>query len=147
LKLKWKIVVGVIVLAAIGGGIFGGIRYSKRGIVPVQTGRVVRQDLVATVTASGEIKPKNYINLACQWIVAYAREDVLNRKAFISMSLPKTILSKSGFLEPANILYSSRVLTWVSQQILNRSGGNCFVVASWTHPRYAPPTKTPPFEF
>jgi len=36
---------------------------NQRGIVTVQTGRVVRGDLTAVVTASGEIKPKNYINL------------------------------------------------------------------------------------
>ena len=55
MKLKWKIVIGVIVFAAIGGGTFAGIRYSKRGIVPVQTGRVMRQDLAAIVTASGRL--------------------------------------------------------------------------------------------
>jgi HlyD family secretion protein len=68
LKLKWKIVIGVIVFAAIGGGTFAGIRYSKRGIVPVQTGRVMRQDLAAIVTASGEIKPRNYVNIGANSI-------------------------------------------------------------------------------
>ena len=29
----------------------------------MQTGQVVRQDLTSLVTASGEIKPKNYINI------------------------------------------------------------------------------------
>ena len=33
------------------------------GIVTVQTGKVVRQDLASVVTASGEIKPRTYINL------------------------------------------------------------------------------------
>jgi HlyD family secretion protein len=33
--------------------------------VVVQTGRVTRQDLTALVTASGEIKPRNYINIGC----------------------------------------------------------------------------------
>jgi len=37
---------------------------NQRGIVSVQTGSVLRQDLTATVNASGEIKPKNYINLS-----------------------------------------------------------------------------------
>jgi len=45
------------------GGIFASIKMNQRGIVTVQTGRVVRGDLTAVVTASGEIKPKNYINL------------------------------------------------------------------------------------
>src|SRR5438445_12339485 len=52
----------------IGGGVFAGIRYSKRGIVSVQTGRVVRQDLTAVVTASGEIKPRNYVNIGANAI-------------------------------------------------------------------------------
>lgn len=68
MKLRWKIVLGIVMLAVIGGGVFGGIRYSKRGIVPVQTGRVVRQDLAAIVTASGEIKPRNYVNIGANAI-------------------------------------------------------------------------------
>ena len=63
MKRKWKvwlIVIGVVVLA---GGVIAGTNYSKRGIVEVQTGRSLRQDLSSIVTASGEIKPKNYINI------------------------------------------------------------------------------------
>ncbi len=58
---KILLTIGLVVLVT--GGVLASIRYNQRGIVDVQTGRVVRQDLVATVTASGEIKPKNYINL------------------------------------------------------------------------------------
>ena len=36
---------------------------ARSGVVTVQTGNVVRQDLTSLVTASGEIKPKNYINI------------------------------------------------------------------------------------
>jgi HlyD family secretion protein len=64
LKLKWKIILGIVLLALISAGILGGIRYSTRGIVAVQTGRVARQDLVAVVTASGEIKPRNYVDIS-----------------------------------------------------------------------------------
>ncbi|HXN45253.1 MAG TPA: efflux RND transporter periplasmic adaptor subunit [Bryobacteraceae bacterium] len=63
MKRKWKvwlIIIGVLVLA---GGVIAGASYSKRGIVEVQTGRALRQDLSSIVTASGEIKPKNYINI------------------------------------------------------------------------------------
>jgi HlyD family secretion protein len=63
LKLKWKVILGIVLLAVLGAGAFAAFRYSKRGIVPVQTGRVVRQDLVSLVTASGEIKPRNYVNI------------------------------------------------------------------------------------
>jgi len=48
------LIVGAAVLA---GLVAGGIYWSRRGLVTVQTGKVMRQDLSAIVTASGEIKP------------------------------------------------------------------------------------------
>lgn len=63
MKRKWKILLAVVAVIIIAGGVLGGIHYSKRGIVTVQTGRVARQGLTALVTASGEIKPRNYINI------------------------------------------------------------------------------------
>jgi HlyD family secretion protein len=62
-KRKWKIVIFVLAVVVIGAGIYASTVYSKRGVVTVQTGRVVRQDLTSLVTASGEIKPRNYINI------------------------------------------------------------------------------------
>jgi len=50
----------VVVLAAIIGF---GVMQSRKGVVQVQTGKVGRQDLASTVTASGEIKPKTYVNV------------------------------------------------------------------------------------
>ncbi|MBL8217496.1 MAG: HlyD family secretion protein, partial [Bryobacterales bacterium] len=63
MKTKTKIIIGALVL--VGAATAAGIsyQYSKKGIVEVQTGRVVRQDLVSLVTASGEVKPRNYINI------------------------------------------------------------------------------------
>jgi len=63
LKLKWKILIAAALFVTIGVGTYAAIRYSKRDIVPVQTGKVIRQDLAAVVTASGEIKPRNYVNI------------------------------------------------------------------------------------
>jgi HlyD family secretion protein len=62
-KRKWKILLIIGLALLVTGGIFASIKMNQRGITTVQTGRVVRQDLTAIVTASGEIKPKNYINL------------------------------------------------------------------------------------
>jgi HlyD family secretion protein len=62
-KTKWKVVILIVALLVIAGGVVGGIQYSKKGVVTVQTGKVVRQDLTSIVTASGEIKPRNYINI------------------------------------------------------------------------------------
>ncbi|HEY3838035.1 MAG TPA: efflux RND transporter periplasmic adaptor subunit [Bryobacteraceae bacterium] len=63
MKTKWKILLGLLVLMLIAGGVFASVQYQKRGVVTVQTGRVVTEDLASVVTASGEIKPKNYINI------------------------------------------------------------------------------------
>jgi HlyD family secretion protein len=62
-KRKWKILIALVVLVGASIAVFAGVRYSHRGIVTVQTGRVVRQDLTSLVTASGEIKPRKYINI------------------------------------------------------------------------------------
>ncbi len=63
MKPKTKILILIVALVLAASGIYASIVYSKRGVVTVQTGRVVRQELVSQVTASGEIKPKNYINI------------------------------------------------------------------------------------
>ncbi len=63
MKTKWKITLGVVVVGMAGAGYAGYKQYQERGIVTVQTGRVGKLDLVSVVTASGEIKPRNYINI------------------------------------------------------------------------------------
>ena len=50
----------VLVVVALGGT---GYKYTQRGVVSVQTGQVEIQNLVQVVTASGEIAPRNYINI------------------------------------------------------------------------------------
>jgi HlyD family secretion protein len=61
---NWKKVAliagAVVVLLAIVGFT---IQQSRKGVVEVQTGKVVREDLTSVVTASGEIKPKVYVNI------------------------------------------------------------------------------------
>lgn len=51
------------VLLVIAGVVFASIKISERGVVIVQTGKVSRMDLTSVVTASGEVKPRNYINI------------------------------------------------------------------------------------
>lgn len=51
---------GIVVLLAIVGFT---VEQSRKGVVTVQTGKVMRQDLTSIVTASGEIKPKVYVNI------------------------------------------------------------------------------------
>ena len=63
MKTKWKIIITLAALLIAVIGVYASTVYSKRGVVTVQTGKVVRADLASVVTASGEIKPKNYINI------------------------------------------------------------------------------------
>jgi HlyD family secretion protein len=60
-KKKTLILAGLVLI--ITGAVFASIGISKRGLITVQTGKVVRMDLTAVVTATGEIKPRNYINI------------------------------------------------------------------------------------
>jgi len=58
-----------VLIAAVGAVIISStVAYSivarNRGVVGVQSGRVVRQDLTQTVSANGEIKPKKYVNVS-----------------------------------------------------------------------------------
>jgi len=62
-KTKWKVIIALAVVLVIAVGLYASTVYSKRGVVTVQTGQVTRGDLAAIVTSSGEIKPKNYINI------------------------------------------------------------------------------------
>jgi HlyD family secretion protein len=55
---RWKkIVLSIVAAAVLIGLVLGGIAWSRKGVVAVQTGKVIRQDLASIVTASGEIKP------------------------------------------------------------------------------------------
>lgn len=63
MKKKWKVILLVGLLIVVAGAVLASIKISQRGIVTVQTGKVSRMDLTSLVTASGEIKPRNYINI------------------------------------------------------------------------------------
>lgn len=58
---KFALIAGgaILLLAVIGFT----VQQSRKGVVAVQTGKVVREDLASVVTASGEIKPKIYVNI------------------------------------------------------------------------------------
>ena len=59
-----KIVIGSIAALVVSGGGFGYYKAQQAKIIRVQTGKVVKMEsLVQTVSASGEIKPLNYINI------------------------------------------------------------------------------------
>jgi len=58
-----KIVIVVVIVLALAGIAAGTILHGQAGITKVATGKVVREDLVSTVSGTGQIKPKNYVNI------------------------------------------------------------------------------------
>jgi HlyD family secretion protein len=58
-----KIVIIVAIVLALAGVIAGTILYGQSGIIKVATGRAVREDLVSSVSGTGQIKPKTYVNV------------------------------------------------------------------------------------
>lgn len=63
MKTWQKATIAACVVALIGGIAWYSIYKSNQGVTAVQTGRAAREDLVSLVTASGEIRPKNYTNV------------------------------------------------------------------------------------
>ncbi len=63
MKTKWKVAIGVGVLTIGGVAAFANYKMKQGAVIPVTSAVVARQDLVSVVTASGEIKPRNYINI------------------------------------------------------------------------------------
>jgi HlyD family secretion protein len=62
-----KVLIGVVVVLALGGIVAFSVTQASKGVVTVQTARVATQDdLVSLVTASGEIKPTTYTNISAQ---------------------------------------------------------------------------------
>jgi HlyD family secretion protein len=145
---KILLTIGLIVLVS--GGVFASIRYSQRGIVDVQTGRVVREDLVASVTASGEIKPKNYINLGANTIgpapiteilvkegdhvrkgqvvakmeSVQANADVAAQKASIDTSLADSAAAESGLKSQADAVTTAQATLEKNRAELDRTKAN-----------------------
>ena len=63
MKIWQKAAIAVAVVLVIGGIVWYSIYKANQNVVTVQTGRVARQDLISLVTASGEVRPKNYTNV------------------------------------------------------------------------------------
>jgi HlyD family secretion protein len=63
MKTGKKIAISVGAVAVLGTIVLVSVYEVNKGVVTVQTADVVRQDLTSTVTASGEIRPRNYTNI------------------------------------------------------------------------------------
>lgn len=63
---KRKILLVTTIVVVLGLAIGGSIYRARRGVVEVEVAPVTRKDLTSLVTASGEIRPKNYTNVLAE---------------------------------------------------------------------------------
>lgn len=59
-----KLLIAILLVAVVGGAVSFAVVRRNRNIVTVVTERVSRQDLVQSVVANGEIRPKQYVNIS-----------------------------------------------------------------------------------
>ena len=59
-----KIALSVLALVVVGGVIAASVARESRNKIEVQTGKVGKKDLVSKVSASGEIRPKKFVNVS-----------------------------------------------------------------------------------
>src|SRR5512145_2984452 len=61
---KGKRIIGVVAVLTVAGGLIAwNVSRDARSRVAVQTGKVAKKDLTSVVTASGEVRPKRYVNV------------------------------------------------------------------------------------
>ena len=79
-----RIIVGVVALVAIAAIVAWNVSKDARSRISVQTGKVTKKDLVSVVTASGEVRPKRYVNVGAnvsgKIITLYVKEGDKVRK-------------------------------------------------------------------
>src|SRR5437762_2414597 len=61
---RTRIIAGAAAVVVLGGIVAFSVTKEGRNRVAVQTEKVARRDLVSTVSASGEVKPKKFVNVA-----------------------------------------------------------------------------------
>ena len=66
LKRSHKIAIGVVAALVVIVAVSVYFQQKRAGVTAVQAGAVNRQELVSTVTASGEIRPRKYVNINSQ---------------------------------------------------------------------------------
>jgi HlyD family secretion protein len=61
---RTKVIGGIVAVLAVGGVVAANVAKDRRNRVMVQTQKVGQRDLVSIVTASGEVKPRKFVNVS-----------------------------------------------------------------------------------
>ena len=62
-KNRKKLIIGILAVVVVAAIVGFTVMNSNKNVTTVQTGKVAKQDLNSTVSASGEIKPKTFVNV------------------------------------------------------------------------------------
>ena len=108
-----KILIGTGVVIAVLAVTGIAVHQSRKGIVTVQTGKAERQDLASIVSASGEIRPKTYVNIGAnafgKIIRLYVKEGDRVKRGQLLAQLetcnrrPTSTLPKRDWKQPAQM--------------------------------------------
>ena len=94
---KWKIVIGVVLAAAVGIVIMGSVRSRDRNVPKVTTAKVDKVDLVSKVTANGKIQARRKVDLSAlvmgQIVNLAVREGDQVRKSQLLLQIDKAQLA------------------------------------------------------
>ncbi len=103
------------------------IQQSRKGVVAVQTGKAMREDLSSVVTASGEIKPKLYVNIGAlaqaKIIRLYVKEGDRVKKGELLASLDN-IQSAADVAATQSALEASRTDAVAAQAAVNTAAAD-----------------------
>jgi HlyD family secretion protein len=58
-----KILLAVAIFIVVAGVVVGSIIHSRNSVTAVATGKAVQQDLIATISGTGQVKPLTYVNV------------------------------------------------------------------------------------
>jgi HlyD family secretion protein len=107
MKMWKKITIAVVLLAALGGIVAATVKMNSAEVVTVQTGKALKQDLSQVVTASGEVKPLNYVNVSA---MAYGRITEIDVKEGDRVKKGQ-ILAKLEAIQPKSDLEAQQAQT------------------------------------
>lgn len=103
------------------------ILQSRKGVVAVQTGKVVREDLTSVVTASGEIKPKVYVNIGANAFAKithlYVKEGDLVKKGQL-LAVLDNVQSSADVAAMDSALVASRADANAAQAAVNTAAAD-----------------------
>ena len=118
---KWKkITIGVVLLAVLVGVVTASVQISGKDVVTVQTGKTLKQDLSQVVTASGEVKPLNYVNISA---MAFGRITEIDVKEGDRVKKGQ-VLAKLEAIQPKSDLEAQQAQTQSSLMAVRSAEAN-----------------------